>query len=280
MDQSSSANDRGTRRGDGFDMTAVLDPKGRALQRRTAAHYESYPFEFLTPTDEASIEAMQPRPFVEFINAHARPGDTVAEIGCGPGRGTMFLDRRGLRTVAVDISRRSLELARTRAPCSAFVLASNLQLPFFDSAFDIVVSDGVIHHTPDARTAFKENARILKPGGYSYLAVYRRGGYYHYIYTLAGPPIRLLESTRIGRWVVYASIFPIYYLAHLIKSRGKRSIRGARNFFYDYIITPRASFHSRDEIESWAASDDLDLVAYDPNFGNIHAFVFQKRDAV
>ena len=84
----------------------------------------------------------------------------------------MYLTRLGHRVTAVDISRGSLERARRRAPRAFFVQASNLELPFADACFDAVVSDGVIHHTPDAFKSLAENARILRPGGHLYLAVY------------------------------------------------------------------------------------------------------------
>ena len=39
------------------------------------------------------------------------------------------------------------------------------RLPFEDSAFDIVYSYGVFHHTPDTEAALAEAHRVLKPGG-------------------------------------------------------------------------------------------------------------------
>jgi ubiquinone/menaquinone biosynthesis C-methylase UbiE len=254
------------------DSTSV-----EALQRRTAAHYEAYPFDFMTPEDEAAIELMQPLPFRRFIDAHARSGYKVAEIGCGPGRGTMYLVRKRLAVVAADISRNSLALARQRAPAADFVRASNLDLPFADAVFDLVVSDGVIHHTPDARRSFRENVRILKPDGHLYLGVYNRRGYYYYVYTFLGRPVRWLEKFWLGRRLVYGTLLPLYYVAHLLKTRGRRTWRGARNFFYDYIITPQASFHTREEIVAWARSEGLTLVACDPSLGNVQVFVFRKH---
>ena len=79
-----------------------------------------------------------------------------------------------------------------------------------------------------------------------------------------------------GRVLIYAAIFPVYYLAHLVKSRGKRTLRGALNFFYDYIITPRASFHSIDEITPWGEAAGLELLDYDPSLGNVHVFIFRR----
>lgn len=252
------------------------DVKQKALQRRTAAHYDAYPFDFLTPEDEASIANMQPRPFLRFIQEHAQAGMKVGEIGCGPGRGTMYLVQNSLDVTALDLSRTSIALARGRAPDVGFVQGSNLDLPFADATFHLVVSDGVIHHTPDAYRAFVENVRVLKPGGHFYLGVYNRRRYYYYIYTYIGSLVRRIESVWLGRIAIYATLFPLYYVVHLLKSRGKRTIRGARNFFYDYVMTPRASFHTREEVAGWAAKSGLDLLTYDPSLGNVHVFVFRK----
>lgn len=246
------------------------------MHRSTEAHYDAHPFDAITAHDERDPRRIQPRPFLEFCQSCLGKGARIAEIGCGPGRGTMYLTRLGHDVTAVDISAQSLARARRRAPEAAYVRASNLSLPFPDAAFDAVVSDGVIHHTPDAFAALSENARILRPGGHLYLAVYKRDRYYRHLYTYAGPPIRWLERRRLGRALLHMTVIPAYYAAHLVKSRGRRTWTGARSFFYDYIITPRATFHSRGEIEAWGDRLGLRLVRYDPALGNVHAFVFVK----
>jgi len=249
------------------------------LQARTADHYDSHPFEFLTAEDELRIEAWQPRPFRRFVETFLRPGQCIAEIGCGPGRATLYLTRCRFVVLAIDISFASLLLARRRAPDAAYVTATNLHLPLPDESCDAVVSDGVIHHTADPLRAFTENVRVLKPGGHLYLACYNRRGYYYYLYTHIGVPVRWLAKRRWGRALVHATLLPLYYLVHLVKSGGKRTWRGARHFFYDYLITPRASFHSRDEIEHWCRSAGLCVLEYDPHLGNVHVFILRKNGA-
>ena len=246
------------------------------LQKQTRAHYNDFPFDFLTEEDERNIEHLQPALFLRFAERHLKPGARVAEIGCGSGRATLFMARRGIDLVAVDISLGSLRLARRRASDSKFVLASNLSLPLLDGVFDAVVSDGVIHHTPDAYRSFCENARILRSGGTMYVGVYRRKRYYYYLYTYLGPPIRWLEKNKFGKALILSTLLPIYYAVHLIKSRGTRTWYGAKNLFYDYIITPRATFHTREEIAEWGRHNGLALIEYEENVGNVHAFVFAK----
>ncbi len=109
-----------------------------------------------------------------------------------------------------------------------------------------------------------------------YLAVYRRKRYYFYLYTYVGKPVRWLEKSRWGRALIKGTLIPLYYLVHLAKSRGKRTWRGAKNFFYDYIITPQATFHTREEVEAWGSRLGLQLLTYEEHVGNVHAFVFRK----
>ena len=246
------------------------------LQERTRAHYNRAPFDFMTVEDERNIRENQPMAFRHFVDRYLQPGDRVIDVGCGPGRGTMFLVQEDFDTFAVDLSMASLTLAKKRTPGAVFICASNLNLPFPTGSFDAVVSDGVIHHTPVPRRSFAENARIVRDGGYLYVGVYRRKRYYYYLYTYLGKPIRWLEKRSWGKVLINSTILPFYYFVHLIKSRGKRTWNGAKNFFYDYIITPQATFHTKEEICEWAIQEDLELKEYDENVGNVHVFVFRK----
>lgn len=250
---------------------------GKDLQRRTRYHYDDHPFDFLDGRDLTRIEDLQPKPFLEFARIYLKPGQEVADIGCGPGRATIFLSRLGMNVCAVDLSLSSLVLAQKRAPNACFINASNLNLPFNDMSFDVVVSDGVIHHTPDACNAFRENARVLRRGGHMYMAVYKRQRYYYYLYTYIGAPVRWLEKRSWGKALIQATLLPAYYGVHFLKSGGKRTWHSAKYLFYDYIITPRATFHIKEEIIKWGSENGLELVHYEKNIGNCHAFIFLKR---
>src|SRR5436190_4740066 len=50
------------------------------------------------------------------------------------------------------------------------VIASALQIPFADEAFDTVVSTEVLEHVAEPRRALGEMRRVLKPGGYLILS--------------------------------------------------------------------------------------------------------------
>lgn len=262
----------------GRDSPSAAEKK--AVQERTRQHYDSHPLDFMSARNDRLIGEVQPEPFREFVETLLVSEQRVADIGCGPGRATTYLLQKGMRVCAIDISSASLALARKRAPGAQYVCASNLALPMLDGSFDAVVSDGVIHHTPDAALAFRENARLLKAGGYMYLGVYRRFRYYYYIYTYIGIPIRWIARTRWGTRLLEVTLLPVYFLVHLAKSRGQRTWTGAKNFFHDYILTPQATFHTREQVEGWAIAAGMQLIRYEENVGNVHAFVLRKAQSL
>ena len=83
-------------------------------------------------------------------------GKRVLEIGCGIGTDTMNFARAGAKVTAVDLSPRSLQVARQRAEVFGlteriqFVEANAEHLPDFvePAPYDLVYSFGVIHHSP------------------------------------------------------------------------------------------------------------------------------------
>jgi SAM-dependent methyltransferase len=84
-------------------------------------------------------------------------GKRVLEIGCGIGTDTINFARAGARVTAVDLSEKSLELARRRA--EVFGLSDRIDFRVADAEtlseaippepYDLVYSFGVIHHTPN-----------------------------------------------------------------------------------------------------------------------------------
>ena len=48
-------------------------------------------------------------------------------------------------------------------------------MPFADDSFDVVYSNGVLHHTPDTAGAVREIHRVLRPGGQARVMLYHRG---------------------------------------------------------------------------------------------------------
>jgi len=139
---------------------------------KSATFYDQHPFDWVPVDEAAEIDSVVSRPLVELIQT-LDVNSLVLDIGCGPGRVLGFLKLRGIRCIGLDRSRVSLGLATKRYDVAGAV-GDNLHLPFADGTADVVISDGVIHHTEDPWGAFAENFRILKAGGRVYLGVSRR----------------------------------------------------------------------------------------------------------
>lgn len=123
------------------------------------------------------VEPHIPR-FAEFGRWASRD---VLEVGCGIGTDTVNFARAGARVTAVDLSDRSLDLARRRAAVYGldnvrFVHANveELSRVLQPASFDLVYSFGVIHHTPRPDIALRELVALLRPGGTLKIMVYHR----------------------------------------------------------------------------------------------------------
>jgi SAM-dependent methyltransferase len=102
-----------------------------------------------------------------------RPGERVVDIGSGAGMDSMVAAKavgtEG-RVVGVDMTPEMLERARTSADEAGirnveFREGLAEQLPVDDGWADVAISNGVINLVPDKLGAYKEIARVLKPGG-------------------------------------------------------------------------------------------------------------------
>ncbi|HEU4759003.1 MAG TPA: methyltransferase domain-containing protein [Dehalococcoidia bacterium] len=102
-----------------------------------------------------------------------RGGDTVLEVGPGPGYFTMaaasMVGPAG-RVVCLDVQRGMLERLRARLDERAVanaqpLLADATRLPLADRSVDAAFLVAVLGEVPDRPAALRELRRVLKPGG-------------------------------------------------------------------------------------------------------------------
>jgi ubiquinone/menaquinone biosynthesis C-methylase UbiE len=116
----------------------------------------------------------------------ALKGKRVLEIGPGAGGHSALFAKHGAIMTSVDLTH-----ARARATNAKFRLmgaegCNALQgdaesLPFADGTFDIVYSNGVLHHTADTEQAISEVLRVLKPGGLAVIMLYCKSSWHYWI---------------------------------------------------------------------------------------------------
>lgn len=124
---------------------------------------------------------------VDFERLRLEPGMVVLDAGCGQGRHSLELMRRGCAAVAMDMNPADLEYTRYVAaaltremeadrggasgPPLLAMRGDALALPFADGCFDRVICSEVLEHVRDPAQAAAELARVLAPGGLAAMSV-------------------------------------------------------------------------------------------------------------
>ncbi|MBI4492623.1 MAG: class I SAM-dependent methyltransferase [Chloroflexi bacterium] len=134
-------------------------------------------------------------------------GPRVLEVGVGTGKNMAYY-LRGMAIVAVDLSPRMLERARTRAAREGVAVdlreADVQALPFPDASFDTVVATFVFCSVPDPVLGLRELRRVLVPGGQLLLLehVLSRRLLLRRLMHLANPLVVRISGANINRETV------------------------------------------------------------------------------
>lgn len=239
--------------------------------------YDNTPFQYGYSSKKEIIENMNPNLKEIIIEYKDR---VICDVGCGCGRNMLFASEYASKLIGVDLSEESLGFAKkfVQSENMELKIGNNLEIPLESNFSDLVISDGVCHHTGDTVGAFKECVRILKPGGKLYLAVYKKYRYYPFLYKYIGSVLRLLNKSKIGNVIMEKTFVILHFLMYKIFRTQKLNIQETRNIFYDYFITPVATFQSKKEVVCWIDDNKCTLEKYDRTNGNCHVFVIKKNE--
>jgi SAM-dependent methyltransferase len=101
-----------------------------------------------------------------------QPGERILDLACGHGRVALPLARRGFAVTGVDLSPRSLEVARASAQSQGldvdFVESDMRELDFdgaFDAAYNVYTSFGYFEEDAENQRVLEAVSRALRPGG-------------------------------------------------------------------------------------------------------------------
>jgi len=131
-------------------------------------------------------------------------GEQVLEIGGGMGTDLAQFARHGAHVTDVDLSAGHLKLAKenfaTRGLQGHFVLHDAESLDFANGTFDLVYSNGVIHHTPNTHRVVSEIYRVLRPGGRLIVMVYAENSlfYWRNLMWVIGVKVGQLRRYSVG----------------------------------------------------------------------------------
>jgi SAM-dependent methyltransferase len=148
-------------------------------------------------------ERTDPEPFYRLLAAEAADdierrhgrlaGQTIVDLGCGPGFYTDEFRARGAHVIPVDNDTAELQMLE------GAIVADVGDLPIADASVDGAFCSNLLEHTPDTAGVIGEIERTLRPGGWAYISWTNWfspwGGHdiapYHYLGPRLGP--RLYE---------------------------------------------------------------------------------------
>jgi ubiquinone/menaquinone biosynthesis C-methylase UbiE len=175
-------------------------------------------------------------------------GLDVLDVGCGQGIDLCEFAGAGARVTGIDLTQRHVELAKAQvaeAGLDATVLQGDAEnLPFPDQTFDRVVSNGVLHHTPDIEEALREMRRVLRVPGTATVILYNRNSWHYWL------------NLVLWRGLLHGSIVRERGMAGVLSTNVERTSIGARPLVRVYsrrrvrAMLEHAGFHS---VSTWVS---------------------------
>jgi SAM-dependent methyltransferase len=216
------------------------------------AFYEETPFPNYDGLDSRESLARKARRgvYASLLDEQIPEGALVFEAGCGTGQLSNFLGMSWKRKVfAGDICLNSLRLANGFAQKYdisnvAFLQMNLFRPPFRDNVFDVVVSNGVLHHTGDCEGGFRSILAKVKPGGLILVGLYNEYA-------------RL--PTLWKRWIFKKFGRLAYFLDPRLRDWRKEPDR-VKAWFMDQYRHPHETRHSMDEVLMWFERYGVDFV--------------------
>lgn len=100
----------------------------------------------------------------------------ILDIGCGAGFLTNYLAKQGHEVHGVDLSEKSLKIAREGDLTKSvrYQRSSAYELPFSSEYFDVVCAMDLLEHVEEPGQVVKEAARVLKPQGLFFFHTFNR----------------------------------------------------------------------------------------------------------
>jgi SAM-dependent methyltransferase len=227
------------------------DPWKEDVTDKIKSFYEETPFPNYDDLDNLGslMDKAKKGIFAKLLDDQFPLGTRILECGCGTGQLTNFLSIANRTVIGTDISMNSLKMAKGFKDANdlerAHFYQMNLFLPCFKpESFDMVISNGVLHHTSDPFLAFKSISNLVKPNGYILIGLYHKYGRLitdlrRVLFSITKDKLRILDQRATNKDI----------------SLAKRNA-----WFMDQYKNPHESKHTVGEVLHWLDSTNFTFI--------------------
>ena len=205
--------------------------------------------------------------FVKKLDDEIPMGSNILEAGCGTGQLSITLSRYARQIYGIDLSKGSLieakQFINSNDIKSVHLFRMNIFKLFFEeNTFDVIISNGVLHHTYNPKLAFSKLVRVLKPGGIIVIGLYHRYG-------------RIIQKIRQSLIKNFGDSFKF------LDKRFREKISNKKKYawFLDQYKNPSETTHTYLEVLNWFKVENIEFLSSIPFDFNPENKLFQKREA-
>ena len=232
------------------------------------AFYEETPFPNYDDVDDVGslVEKARQGLFAKLLDEQVPFGTRVLEVGCGTGQLSNFLAVAARSVIGTDMCLNSLRLGyqfkqKNHLERVGFVQMNLFRPVFPPGSFDLVISNGVLHHTSDPRRAFHTIATLVRPRGYLLVGLYHRYG------RLITDARRVIFRAFGDRW---------HFLDPNLRKRGTSAAK-KRAWLFDQYRHPHESKHTMGEVLGWLREAGFEFVHSIPSSKPFRPFSAAER---
>lgn len=185
-------------------------------------------------------------------------GETVLDVGCGIGLYSSIFATLGFKVKGIDISEKSIELAK-KLPTDVKFEVADLN-NYHDGKYDIVFCWDVLHHTFDAEMGFKRLKEFVNLNGYLIISIFNN---------------RLINE-RFARWLVRGNNIEdklkfvkkhkklLLFLVYLWKYKNHMNMSDTA--LIDLFCHEHAVYYSKNEVKRWYKKAGFEILNNDGFF--------------
>lgn len=211
------------------------------------------------------IEKTNKNYFAKQLDKEIGFGKRVLEAGCGTGQLSISLSRFNREIYGIDLSKGSLIAAKKFIDDNQIKNVNLFRMNIFnlffpENSFDVVISNGVLHHTHNCKLAFQKISKLVKPNGLIVIGLYHKYG-------------RIIQKIR-------QFLFP--YLGEKLKfldRRFKENISDKKKYawFLDQYNNPHETVHTYREVLGWFEEENIEFLSSLPFDFDQNKDLFNKR---